>query len=468
MSLVTLLGLFFGTRALAIDAHAGLTDELTRLQREGNVPAMGLVLLDARRPVVIAAWGDEIDADTPFRWGSITKTFTAIGLLRLVEQRQMGLDTPLRTLVSDGTYYNPWQRTHPVRLGHLLELTAGFTDLSALEFNFNEPLSLAEAMQLNPATRRAAWPPGVQHVYSNSTPGLTALAIEAISDQRFEKFMREHVFAPLGMANATLEPVAGLPGGFKADGTTPIPYWHMTFRAFGAMNASTAELANALTALLNGGELPDGGRLLSKTNFGRLFRAHTGIAGEHRLPVSYGAGSYGWVSHGTVFYGHGGDADGYRSRYGLLPEAGRGYAIIINVDNIRLLRRMQRRIEAYLTRDLEHPPTPTVAAAASEEYAGSYYPAGVRFGLEQWNAGKLPKATVTLAAAGLRFEYRGRVTSLLATPQAGHFRRPDDPVATVIFARDAAGSLHLQGELGNFVSLQLPPCPGFIPVCVKQ
>ena len=63
----------------------------------------------------------------------------AVGqLAHLLEQQQLSIDTPLRSLLPAGAYQNPWQRTHPVRLAHLLELTAGFTDLSALEFNFND------------------------------------------------------------------------------------------------------------------------------------------------------------------------------------------------------------------------------------------------------------------------------------------------------------------------------------------
>jgi CubicO group peptidase (beta-lactamase class C family) len=450
--------------------------ELDQLRETSLTPALGLVLFDGHSVSVFTA-GPGISADTPFRWGSITKTFTALALLRLVEQGKVSLEVPLRELLPPGRFNNPWQRSHPVRLAHLLELSAGFSDLSTLEFNYNEPLSLEAAFALNPGSRTALWPPGLQHSYSNSTPGLTAAVVESVSGQSFEAFIKTEVFGPLGMDNASLEPVPGLPGGFKADGKTPIPYWHMTFRAFGALNASAKEMSRFLGVLLNRGlahadtdtEPDKTAPIFAPESLNRLFRAHTGIAGENQLPVSYGAGSYGWVSGGHVFYGHGGDADGYRSRYGLLPDALRGYAIVINVDNSQLLRRMQRKIEAFLTHDLARPIAPESTDSQDlSQYTGPYYPASARFGLERWRSGRAPRASVAIEGQELRFSYRGKHTQLIQVSAEGLFRRPQDPLATVIFARDPAGSLYLQGQLGNFFSLKSAPCPGFIRVCEKQ
>ncbi len=455
-----------------------LTDDLTQAQRENHVPAMALVLFDQGKAKLVATWGDRVTADTPFRWGSITKTFTALALLRLVEDGKITLHQRVRELVEPGSFINPWQRTHPVRVEQLLELTAGFGDLSALEFNHNQPLTLRQALDLNPGSRRALWPPGLQHSYSNSTPGITALVVETVSQRRFEDFMRDEVLRPMGMTDASLEPVDGLPGGFQKDGITPIPNWHMTFGAFGALNASAAEMAQFLGVLLNRGQrnperTPDTHPVFTQATLDRLYRARTGLAGQAGLPVSYGAGSYGWVSHGHVFYGHGGDADGYRSRYGVLPIAGRGYAIVINVDNIRVLRLMRRRVEAFLTHDLSPPNlSPPTAATPDDDsdlarYAGVYYPSATRFGVERWRAGRAPRARIAATADGLTFTHEGRVTSLKPLGN-GHFRRPDDPVASVVFARDAEGSLYLQGQLGNFFNLNSSACPGFISVCGTQ
>ena len=112
--------------------------------------------------------------------------------------------------------------------------------------------------------------------------------------------------------------------------------------------------------------------------------------------------------------------------------------------------------------------TPLATAAANEprstliSYAGEYYPASARFRIAQWQSGAAPKAKISVSDDGLVFTRRTRRVRLIPLG-SGKFRRPTDPVATVIFAKDASGTLYLQGELGNFVKTE--QCPGFIAAC---
>jgi CubicO group peptidase (beta-lactamase class C family) len=468
-TLIAMVALWSSAAAAEHNDWSALTTKLTHAQSQANVPAMGLVIMDDNQPAIVAAWGRGIHASTPFRWGSISKTFTALSLLRLVEQGKVALTDPVRQYLPEGTFENPWAISHPLRLLHLLELSGGFGDLSGVEFNLNEPLSLDAALALNPNSRIVRWPPGLQHSYSNINPGLTAAVIEQVTGAPFETFAHTEVLAAMGMPAASFEPVAGLPGGFKADGTTEIPYWHMTFRAFGGLNASVEEMSHFLTVLMNNGQFGTHAVFDPATLTG-LYRATSGLAGVGKLNVSYGTGAYGRVSHGHVFYGHGGDADGYRSRYGLLPQAGRGYLIVINTDNPPLLRQLQKTIEGALTADLPAPsvePAVSVPLATLTAYAGEYYPASARFGIERWQSGQAPRAHVSVSNHALVFTRNRRRVPLVALG-SGKFRRPEDPVATVIFRNDQAGTLYLQGELGNFVNLNSTPCPGFIAACNSQ
>ncbi|MCZ6640438.1 MAG: serine hydrolase [Gammaproteobacteria bacterium] len=451
------------------DRWSELQTDLAQTARDGNVPAMGLVIMDDYQPAVVQTFGKNVTTATPFRWGSISKTFTAIALLRLVELQRVELDDLLQDHLPQSVFANPWSASHPVRLKHLVELSAGFSDLSGSEFNQNQPLSLAQALALNPAARTTHWPPGLQHNYSNLTPGLTSVVIEQVSGMGFEEFMDKQVLSPLAMPDASFLPVADLPGGFKADGLTEIPYWHMAFRAFGALNASVVEMSRFLTVLLNNGVLGDN-RALNQQTLLSLYHPQTSLGVAAGLEVAYAAGMYGWVSEGHVFHGHGGDADGYRSRYGLLPDTGRGYLLVINTDNPRLLRSLQRRIESELTRDLDKPvPHPAVVVASERlaSYTGTYYPAAARFGVARWQSGKLTTVEISAKAEHLLYT-RGRRQVTLIPIGAGRFRRQNDPVTTVVFVRDADGALFIQGELGNFAKIDASPCPGFINACDSQ
>ncbi len=432
----------------------GVIQRIEDQRQAGNVPAAGVILFDAGKPVVIKGLG-AATTQTPFRWGSITKTFTALAMLHLADANGWSLETPVAVLVEHPPFTNAWAATDPVRLIQLLELSAGFSDLSGAEFNFNEPLALVDALALNPASRETRWRPGLQHSYSNLIPGITSALIETLSGATFEDYLRQHVLLPLGMPGATLQPIANLPGGYKQDGTTPIPYWHMTFPAFGALNASLEEMANFMSALLHAGRVNDV-QAIAPDSHRRMFQPHTGLAAQNGVRIGYGAGLYGRVRNGFVFFGHGGDADGYRSRYGLLPDAGRGYLVVINTDNPGLLRRMERILESALTENLPVPAAPVVAdidEARRAELTGAYYPSSARFGIERWRTGQAGQAEVKISDDGLVFTRGDRQTQLLPVID-NLYRRNNDPQATVVFVKHTDQRIYLQGELGNYVRVE--------------
>lgn len=434
--------------------HGVLVDALVAKQREHNIPAMGLVLMDGNEPVLVQTFGAA--PDTPFRLGSITKTFTALAMLELIDAGKIRLDDPAATWLAD-VYANPFDE--PVRVRHLLELSAGFPDVAfgafGGAFENEAPTSLSAALARNADARSTLWPPGFQHAYTNLAPALTSAIIERVSGLAFEDYLAAKVLRPIDMEQAGFHVDPALPGGFKADGKTEIPYWHMTFRAFGALNASVPDMAKFLAALL-AARRPE------------MFSAGHTAGTALGLAVGYGIGMYGWVADGHVFHGHGGDADGYRSRFGLLPGPGRGYFVVINTDNPRALRELQRMIERFLTRDLTAAAPPPVADVPLKHYAGTYYPSGVRFGIARWRAGE--SRTLRISAADHRLTVRGRRTRTLIPIADGVFRRLDDPVATAVFvARD--GRLYLQGEIGNYVRLAdgcEPASIGFVRRCVWQ
>ena len=464
----------------ASPASVELMQLLGTIQTEEGIPAFGLVLMDGGQPRLVTARGRTgnpnrpvADADTPFRVGSISKTFTALTAMALVESGELELDAPVGPVVAR-QFANPWQDTHPVRLIHLLGLTAGLADLSRAEFDNNDPtpLTLAAALALAPEQRRILWPPGTRHSYTNVAPGLTALVIEERTGERFETVVRGRVLEPLDMPNATYLRntylLENLPRGYRAGGTEEIPYWHMTYRAFGGLSATPREMSRFLTALLNDGRL-DGRQALGIRTVRQMSQPTPSLASEAGLPIGYGLGLYGTVRSGFVFFGHGGDGHGFLARYGLLPESGRGYFVVINSDDPPALGRMRRAIERYLTNDLKPPEMPLQVAlphARLEQLSGDYYPASTRFRVDAWRAGTLPCAHVSRAGDALKLHRAGRTTTLLPVTRA-LFRRPADPLPTVAFVADA-GELHMQGELGNYTRVQPPESGAVIDPCNSQ
>lgn len=439
-----------------------LAAELDGIRRHNQVPAMGLALFDGGAPILVAGYGTA-DADTPFRWGSITKSFTGLAGLTLARTSGIRLETPIREVLGDGYYENEWAPEQPVRFQDLLALSAGFGELTRAEWNDNRPLPLWQALDRYPSERRTLWPPGLQHSYSNVPPGLAAAVIERTSELTFESFLDRYLFKPLGMHDASLAPLARLPGGFKADGQTEIPYWHVTFTGFGALNASTREMSRFVTALLDNGRL-DAEQALPADVIDGFFTPMATLGSAAGLEVGYGAGVYGWVRRGHLFHGHGGDADGYRSRYGLLRDHGRGYLLVINTDNPKLFRSLTGRLEAFLVADLATHPALEAVEDDLSAYTGTFYPSSVRFQQAAWRQGNAESARLQVDDGHLLFS-RGDRSEMLIPAGSGRFRRAGDPAVTVVFSHDPAGSLFLQGELGNFVRTSPGACPDFLPGC---
>lgn len=455
------MSLAFSLSECANAATLELHKDLAALRTEYNIPVLGYSLFDERQPAEIILLGAH--ENISMRWGSNTKTITAITLLQLSNAGLVDLDAPLSNYVDAKHWNNPWRKSNPVRVIHLLELTAGFTDLSSVEFNYNQPIKLSDALALAPEHRTTRWPPGLQHSYSNLAPGLSQLLIETVSNLSYRAAVKKYALQPLGMNSTNFSAAADLPGGFKADGVTPIAYWHMTFPAFGAMNAPVADITRLAQSLLTRGQT------LGNKATDHLLVARSSAGARSGLPFDYASGFYPRIRSGLVWHGHGGDADGYRSRVAILPEQKRGYVVVINTDNPAALRRIERRLEEYISHQLPKPKEPEpflLKINALKHFTGHYYPASARFGLTRWMAGQAIGAEIALHEDGTTLTFtRGESRTKLIPVTENTFRRPKDPVATLVFVKQG-GQQYLQGELGNFFNTD--SCPEYARATCRQ
>jgi CubicO group peptidase (beta-lactamase class C family) len=146
-----------------------------------------------------------------------------------------------------------------VRIVNLLEHTSGWDDMAPRDYAFNpaKELTLKEGLAFNPKTRTSRWKPGTRFSYSNSGPPAAAYVIEKVTGQRFEDYVEQNWFKPLGMNTAsyfdTPEVQSRLTKLYHKDGKTPFPYWHILLRPAGSINASAKDMANYVQFYLNRG-----------------------------------------------------------------------------------------------------------------------------------------------------------------------------------------------------------------------
>lgn len=428
------------------------------VQGDGSVSlgGGGLAEREPARPV-----GPEV----VWRVGSITKSVTAIATLIAARRTGFDLDDPVARWVPDPPFTNRWESTHPVRIAHLLEHTAGLLDLSRREFDSSDPapLSLEQAFAVDPGARVVQWQPGVHSSYSNQGAGIAALVIERKTGLSFDDFVQTEVLQRLGMKDAglRLDPRTKdrLARGYDRDGRSPMPYWHVLFRAFGGLNATTADMGRYVSWLLRPASVP----ILTPEELSRLETPATTLSARSGLRYGYALGLYQYVHEGILWTGHGGDADGYLSRLGYVRDAGIGYFLVINAFNGEALEEMQETLESALTKDLPRKPVPAPVALSSEalqSLAGCYAAATRRF---NWTTEDVDQVLAVRVENGhlVARNPMGRERHWYPV-NARHFRRHDEPVATLAFVDDEAGTRHVQGDMGNLVRTKsdtTEPCP---------
>ena len=146
---------------------------------------------------------ETITPQSSFRLASVSKQFTATGIMLLHEKGLLNYDTTVSTYIKDFPYEN-------VTVRHLLHHTSGVPDVymslaKKHKDEIGDILSIQKVIQLvNKYPKEVKAQPNDKFVYSNTGYVLLAGIIENISGQSFEMFMQEALFEPMDMKNSRI------------------------------------------------------------------------------------------------------------------------------------------------------------------------------------------------------------------------------------------------------------------------
>lgn len=437
-----------------------LLDSIDRIRTRNNIAALGLALVDSNRVIWSGSLGvlshkNKLPAnDTSiFRIGSISKTFTGLAALKLQEQGFLELSDPVTRWSTQNFFHNAWRNTHPVSIDQLLEHTAGLQDMTQPEWDYSKPRAepLQQTLSLHPEARRVQWQPGMHASYSNAGAGLVGFVLEQAAEKSYEAIISSTLFKPLDMVDSSVLPprnMRRLATGYDTDGNTKIPYWHVIFRPAAGINSTPADMANFVQMLINKGRFR-GRTVISASSIERMETPATTLAARHGLGFGYGLGNYQWLREGVSFHGHGGDADGYLSRYGYTRSNNSGYFLIINAFQGRSLNALRRLVERYLIEGVETAKAPAPATLSVQRLAkisGSYQAVTTRF------AGSKPATLEITERAGQLFTRVNRNNKTQLIPVSNTlYRRKSENLATIAIVETADGNIYFQGSSGNFV-----------------
>jgi CubicO group peptidase (beta-lactamase class C family) len=363
-----------------------LWSQLEKILQETKTPGASIAIVHREGPEWVGGLGKsnvasdrEVTPETLFRIGSTSKAFASLSILLLVNQGKLSLDDPVRELAPEVWFENRWESTDPVRVVHLLEHTTGWDDMHLREYAKDAPpeMGLREALDYDHHSRISRWRPGTRFAYCNSGPAVAAYIVEKLTGQRFEDFVAQNFFRPIGMETATYFPPGPGTGTtlYHNDGVTPYPYWNILYRPAGSINASAKDMAAYVQFYLNRGAV-HGVQLVPAANIDRMENPASTWAAKEGMKIGYGLSNYWSIQDGFVYHGHNGGVEGGLTEMNYMPDYGVGYFFSINSGNGDAFRRVSKAIRAYITRNLQKPSLPPVASlpANAADYAGWYEP----------------------------------------------------------------------------------------------
>jgi CubicO group peptidase (beta-lactamase class C family) len=291
-----------------------------------------------------------VTLDTVFRIASMTKSFTAMAILKLRDEGKLSLDDPVAKHIpvfADLPY--PTKDSPAITIRHLLTHSEGFP-----EDNPWGDRQLGQSDETVRAWIRAGIPfstaPGTAFEYSNYGFGLLGQIITKASGKEYGDYIRDNILRPLGMNSSTFE-MAAVPKehialGYRSEdgGWKPEPILaHGSFGAMGGLWTSTRDLARYVAFLMSAyppRDEPDRGPIKRSSaremqQVGR-FQPGGAFRGSVDGPLQFSAGGYGYglgVSQDCRFahnVGHGGGLPGYGSLMRWLPEYGVGLIAMSN------------------------------------------------------------------------------------------------------------------------------------------
>ena len=215
---------FLGHSVYAQSPLAARLDSFFR-QQPGDQPGIALSIekngqVFYRKTAGLAdkTTGVPLDSFSNFRMASLTKQFTAMGILLLEKDGRLSLEDPI----------HKWLPELPAGIGnrilirHLLTHSSGLLDYESLIPSTQTRQVLDEdVLHLLEGDDSTYFSPGSQFRYSNSGFCLLALIIERVSKQPFAAFIKERIFTPLHMDNSTIyeagQPIAHRAMGYAKD-----------------------------------------------------------------------------------------------------------------------------------------------------------------------------------------------------------------------------------------------------------
>ena len=211
MLMTSMSGVVFANEDESTNGHIDIskidefmTNEIERL----NLPGASLAIVKGDQVEYLQGYGianpngTNMTPQTPIVLGSVTKSFTALAIMQLVEQGKIRLEDPVQS-------YIPWfqiadkEESKKITIQHLLNQTSGLSTYDGQVSISQGNQTLKEHIQ-SLVNTELAYPVGEQYQYSNLNYSILGLVIEEVTNKSYKEYINEYIFKPLEMNNSLL------------------------------------------------------------------------------------------------------------------------------------------------------------------------------------------------------------------------------------------------------------------------
>ncbi len=322
----------------AIDAYVDTQ------MRELRIPGLALGIVQGDQIVHLKGFGiadpsgRPVTPQTPFMIGSVTKSFTALAVMQLVEQGKVDLDAPVQR-------YLPWfQVADPdasaqITVRHLLNMTSGLSGATGKQFQASRDMR-ADALERQTrwlSTAQLTQPVGATFQYSNANLWPLGMLIQTVSGQPYDVYIQQHILAPLEMRQSFTSVADAQAQGMA----TGYRYWfgrylpadpqdsghHRGMLQEGGVISSAEDMAHYLIALLNQGRY-NGAAVVSPAGMAEIQRP--AVPMSESADRFYAMGLEVGAINGVPAVSHDGSMFSFHANLVLIPEGRWGIILLEN------------------------------------------------------------------------------------------------------------------------------------------
>ncbi|NOU87383.1 serine hydrolase [Paenibacillus sp. LMG 31460] len=319
-----------------------------------------------------------VDKDTIFQIGSVTKSFTALAAMQLVDQGKVSMTQDIQAYL--GGLKVPNTTGKPLTMFDLLTYSSGVdlpdivTDFSLEHLNKDIPMKGYFNTHMPTVVR----PPGEAYTYDNFGFMLAGYAVESVSGMPYSQYMEKNVFKPLGMnktgVRLTPEVLSNMAAHYGPNGELqPTIGFAPSEKPEGSMTSTGEDMAKYLIMHLNKGVF-EGKEIVSKKSIDLMHTYH--IFADPTIPITTVGfeGYFNNLMNGQHVILKGGNVPGHSSLIAILPERNTAFYMSYNNDSMMSLEVYEAFMNHYFPKTGKTQPSTymPVSEQAAQAYIGLY------------------------------------------------------------------------------------------------